>query len=74
MFLDGYRKSAPLSDSEIERTPQFLRVHNLITYQMLREALDENAGPKQPEWINELIAKLEKKLLQYEEEVKAFHS
>jgi Ser/Thr protein kinase RdoA (MazF antagonist) len=74
LFLDGYRRAASLSDSEIQRIPMFIRVHNLITYKMLRESMDENTESGQPEWVNELITKLKNKLLHIEKEFKTFHS
>ncbi|WP_421384098.1 phosphotransferase enzyme family protein [Bacillus salacetis] len=74
LFLEGYRKASALSDQEIDNLPMFLRLHNLITYKGLLGTLDVRLDPEQPEWVNELITKLERKLNFYEEGFNSLHS
>lgn len=67
LFLEGYRKVRSISIEEVGRIPMFLRVHNFITYLKLKESMDVRTESSQPEWLNGLISKLERKLQQYEQ-------
>ncbi|RIW35338.1 hypothetical protein D3H55_08050 [Bacillus salacetis] len=66
LFLQGYRQARPIGDQEVKDIPMFLRYRQLLTYKLLLNSMDVKVNPEQPEWVNELIIKLENKRAQYE--------
>ncbi|MGD6801517.1 phosphotransferase [Rossellomorea vietnamensis] len=71
LFIEGYRLICTLSDEEVLKIPMFLRLHNLIMFKQLKKSLDVVIDSGQPQWVNDLIVKLENRLRWYGEGIEA---
>ncbi|GER90064.1 hypothetical protein KDW_42260 [Dictyobacter vulcani] len=68
-FIKGYRKKMDVSQQDLSQIPMFFRLHNLETFITLQMAMDieEGNSQKNPQWIMDLLHKLERKAEQYRE-------
>lgn len=64
-FVEGYRTVKPLRDAELRRIPLFLWMHHLIMYIRLQRALATEGAIDEPEWAQNLRAKLTAKVERY---------
>ncbi|MGF2615274.1 phosphotransferase [Rossellomorea vietnamensis] len=71
LFLEGYRLVCPITDGEVQKIPMLLRLHNLIMFKQLKKSLDVTPGSSQPQWVNNLSEKLQKRLKWYEKGIQA---
>jgi len=58
-FIKGYREMEHISDEQIDQIPGFYKYHNFITYKKLEKSIDLTIDDKNPDWMNDLILKLE---------------
>lgn len=75
-FIEGYRRSMPIHQQDLPAIPRFLRLHNLETFIELQSVMDFEASTVQenPQWMLDLIKKLEKKVNEYRESFQRFHN
>ena len=60
-FLNGYRGEKSIPESELKQLPGFLRLKNFLTYNELQRAVDLEKSGDHPDWLNQLITKLNEK-------------
>jgi Ser/Thr protein kinase RdoA (MazF antagonist) len=66
-FLNGYHSETELDVRELEDMSWFMRMHHLVTFTKLLDAVDisESELEEQPEWLIHLIKKLETYISNY---------
>lgn len=64
-FLEGYRTVREIGDTELERIPLFLEMHNLITLARIQDSLEPDGTLAEPTWLAELRKKLRTKMAFY---------
>ena len=70
-FVSGYVAHYPLDEDPFTHLPLFVRLANLLTYVQIVRAVDMVEDPSQPEWLNELIRKLRRRMDTYEQSLAA---
>ena len=58
-FMEGYQDLTTIDAGQIENIPFFYRFHNYISYKKLQRAMDLEKKKENPEWMNDLIDKLQ---------------
>ncbi|NQT60615.1 MAG: phosphotransferase [Bacteroidetes bacterium] len=64
-FIQGYREITSLPEDQIKQIPFFYKFHNFITYKKLERSIDLKVHDENPEWMNNLISKLDKVKKEY---------
>ncbi|GAC1402592.1 MAG: hypothetical protein NVSMB52_16560 [Chloroflexota bacterium] len=57
-FVSGYRRERPLSDSELQLFPLFVRAHNLFWFARIHRSVADGVVPREKEWTTSLRAHL----------------
>lgn len=57
-FLDGYKDENGICPEELEKFPDFYRLHHFISCKRLERSIDLQPSSDNPEWMNALIKKL----------------
>ena len=57
--MEGYQDLTTIDAGQIENIPFFYRFHNYISYKKLQRAMDLEKKKENPEWMNDLIDKLQ---------------
>ncbi|MDZ5471295.1 phosphotransferase [Bacillus sp. 31A1R] len=65
LFIQGYRTKMEISEEEINHIPMFIRFHNYVTYDHLKQVVDVQINEETPEWLAGLVNKLEQKIEGY---------
>lgn len=71
-FLSGYRLERDIENTELQRIPLFLALHNLVTMTRLQDALAQASSGDEPEWSAALRKKLETKVDSYRAQIAEF--
>ncbi|WP_433742338.1 phosphotransferase enzyme family protein [Falsibacillus pallidus] len=61
-FIKGYRVYHPITDKEFAEIPMFLRLHDLLLFEDLSQAVIENSEKNHPKWVDNLNQKLLNKM------------
>ncbi len=71
-FVKGYRTTTGVDETLLTDMPNFLRLHQLLTYIRLIRSMDIVPSSNQPEWLNSLISKLQQKIKIYQDSFLCF--